>query len=208
MKRGEVEKYLLSGLWHVHTEVTDGTNSPREILAFAERRGFPLVAFTEHVRADPTYDFDAFYNRIHELAEQFDVECLIGCEAKVLDEDGTLDASPAILEQSDVVLGAFHGGEFTESEYLAAASAMVTKETVDIWAHPLNYPVRKELQIPLEDAKGICSLMRTHDTLFEINISRPPSYHLVQEFGGGEKVIGYDLHDIENWGGNAIDSGE
>jgi DNA polymerase (family 10)/putative hydrolase len=76
--------YLLEGEWHIHTNYTDGKNTVFEYCEKAVEIGIPLLAFTEHVRKELTYDFNQFLNEIEEAREEFDLIILSGCEAKVL----------------------------------------------------------------------------------------------------------------------------
>lgn len=196
---GAYEPYRLSGLWHVHTDVTDGANSPREILEFAAENNFPLVGFTEHLRADPTYDFATFYDRTKELSEGFDLECVVGCEVKVLNEDGELDATEADLARADVVYAAYHGTPFEKPAYVESVYAMLERPVVDVWAHPFTYATREGFDLEDRQIRRILEHATDHDVLVEQNlrydlpegVSTP-----LREYRG---IVGYDIHDLENW---------
>ena len=101
-------KYLSEGAWHIHTNFVDGLNSVTEYCCFAEKANLPLLAFTEHVRRTLTYDFTEFVSQISSAKKKFGLIALAGCEAKVLDIDGTLDVSTEVLRKSELVLGVFH----------------------------------------------------------------------------------------------------
>ena len=108
MKRWhKYEYYLLKGDWHVHTNYTDGKNTVFEYCKQAEENGLELIAFTEHVRKKLDYDFDDFVAEVYSAKDKFDLEILAGCEAKVLDSEGTLDVSDDILKECEIVLGVF-----------------------------------------------------------------------------------------------------
>ncbi|MGB3762345.1 MAG: PHP domain-containing protein, partial [Ornithinimicrobium sp.] len=41
--------------WHTHTNLTDGTASPEEMVGAASARGLRRIHLTDHVRADTTW---------------------------------------------------------------------------------------------------------------------------------------------------------
>src|SRR6476660_8170505 len=94
--------------YQMHTNYTDGERSIFEILEECSNRHLRSVAFTEHVRRSTDW-FDKFADDVAETAKQFpDIQVFGGCEAKALDYDGTLDASPEILARAQIVLGSVH----------------------------------------------------------------------------------------------------
>lgn len=202
------EPYLLTGLWHVHTDRTDGAHGIPELLAFADAHGFPLVAITEHVRRDLSYDFDALYADAKELADQLDLVCVVGCEATVLDERGTLDATPATLDHADIVYAAYHGTPFSNEAYLDSIPAMLANPAVDVWAHPFDYLDRRRYAVG-DRLDSILTTVQTNDVLFELNLRRPaPGVVKWRDLRPVRKVVGYDLHDIGDWVGPAAGSAD
>lgn len=193
---------LLTGLWHVHTDRTDGEHSLPDLLDFAATSGFRQVTIAEHVRRELTYDFADLYAEAKRLAADRDLTCLVGCEAKVLDRDGTLDASPATLRRADVVYAAFHGSRFDRAAYLEAVTATLANPTVDVWAHPFAYATRNGLELGAEERDRLLDAVREHGVLFELNLRRPATEVVPwASLRGVRKVIGYDLHDVGNWTG-------
>lgn len=192
-------KYQYSGLWHVHTSVTDGKNSPVELLQFAEDNGFPLVVFTEHVRENPSYDFIEFYNDIKNKAIEFDIQTAVGVETKVIDRHANLDISKKVFEKADVVLGAFHGSEFGKDQYLESANNLIEREMIDIWAHPLHYPIVNNFSLSEDVVNNICRTLRGSNILYEVNLQRPPCYPCLNHLHVTDLVVGYDIHDLSKW---------
>lgn len=193
--------FLASGLWHVHTEVTDGEHDAATLLEAAERAGFPLVGFAEHVRQEPTYDFEAFADRIDDLAGDYDLEVVVGCEAKVLDTDGTLDASDAILDRADVVYAAYHGTPFTRAEYVESVHAMLDDPVVDVWAHPFDYPAREGFSLSDRQRREVFDRLEDRDVRFELNLRRPAPDLSRSRIAALLTIVGYDLHDLGAWPG-------
>ena len=200
-RMGKFEPYRLSGLWHVHTDVTDGKHDPDALFTFATENRFPLIGFVEHVRRSPTYDFHAFYDRIHERAGDYDIACAVGCEAKVLDESGTLDVSSDVATRADVVYVAYHGTQFDRDGYLESVRGMLSNPIVDVWAHPFAYPARKALSLTADDRRSILEYAGDNEVALEYTLHQKyaSSRQFAPELSTYWDVIGYDLHDLSNW---------
>jgi DNA polymerase (family 10)/putative hydrolase len=192
-------QYLQKGDWHVHTNYTDGKNSIFEYCEKAEENELELIAFTEHVRRNLTYDFNDFISDVHSAKDRFDLIILGGCEAKVLNLDGELNTSKEILNDCEIVIGAFHGSFFTKKEYLIALTKMVQNPNVDIWAHPLLYVKKNNFNLNEYEIKDILGHCKRNDTLVELNIKHQlPGNGLIKlviakEY---EYVIGSDAHTV------------
>jgi histidinol phosphatase-like PHP family hydrolase len=94
--------------YHIHTNVTDGKMTPAEVIEQARKFGLSAIAFTEHISRKPTYEWFKFRDDIRSL-DSYGIKILVGVEAKVLDEDGTLNVGDDILKAADIVLGSVHG---------------------------------------------------------------------------------------------------
>lgn len=134
-----------------HTTWTDGRESVADMLRTAAERGLAALAITEHVRRDTTW-FDEFARQVRQVAADYpQVRAYVGCEAKALDTEGGFDASPAILDQCDIVLGSVHrfpggkGGflkfselepeEFARIEF-DLAMGLIRNAPIDVLSHP------------------------------------------------------------------------
>lgn len=92
----------------VHTTWSDGRAGVRATLAAARARGLGAVALTEHVRHDTAW-FDGFARTVRAEARALPgMDVYVGCEAKALDVEGTLDVSDEVRAQCDLVLGVVH----------------------------------------------------------------------------------------------------
>lgn len=174
-KRWEAHSHeLLDGDWQVHTTWSDGKNTILEYCQEARKKGLRLIAFTEHVRRELRYDFWAYMQEVAEARRQFpDLTLLAGCEAKVLNTQGELDAAPEVLEKADLVLGAFHS--FTEpGQYLEALEAMLKNPWVDSWAHPTLYAHKRGIVLTDAQEARLVDLCHEHHVLVEFN----SKYHL------------------------------
>ena len=200
MKRWhKYEQYLSKGDWHVHTNYTDGKNTVFEYCEQAEKNGLELIAFTEHVRRNLDYNFNDFIADVYSAKDRFDLEILAGCEAKVLDAEGTLDVSDDVLKECEVVLGAFHSFGYSGKEYyLTALCNMLKNPDVDIWAHPMHYAKRNNLTLTEPELHHISILSLKYDVLIEKNMKYGIDKKLlkISSAAGCRFVHGSDAHEI------------
>lgn len=204
MKRWEAFKNnLLAGDWQVHTTWSDGKNSIVDYCHEARRKGLRLIAFTEHVRREIRYDFWAYTREVEAARREFpDLTLLAGCEAKVLNRQGDLDAPQDVLERADIVLGAFHS--FAEAEhYLEALEAMLRNPWVDSWAHPTLYAHKHGITLTEEQEERLIRLCMEQHVLVEFNskydLPRPAMREKAKALGA-TYVYGSDAHSINELG--------
>jgi DNA polymerase (family 10)/putative hydrolase len=198
------EEYLMSGEWHIHTNYTDGKNSVHQYCKKAAKLGLSLVAFTEHVRRDLTYNFDNFTKEVESARKEYnDLIILTGCEAKVL-EGGRLDVSQNVTKKCDIVLMSFHSFPNSKRKYITALNEALRNPRVDIWAHPSRSPNRtrtNQSNLTLSDEEFIIAmdLAKKNDVLIEINKKyKVPPQPLVKaaEKRGVKFVRGSDVHSL------------
>jgi DNA polymerase (family 10)/putative hydrolase len=207
-KRWEAySRNLLNGDWQVHTTWSDGKNTIIDYCHEARRKGLRLIAFTEHVRREIRYDFWAYMQEVEAARKQFpDLILLAGCEAKVLNRQGDLDAPPEVLEKADLVLGAFHS--FAEPEhYLEALEAMLSNPFVDSWAHPPTlYAHKRGISLTDEQEERLVHLCQEKRVLVEFNskYNLPlPSMREKVKVLGISYVYGSDAHSALELGRRA-----
>ncbi|MDF9393324.1 MULTISPECIES: DNA polymerase/3'-5' exonuclease PolX [Methylococcus] len=109
-----VELGDLRGDLHVHTRVTDGHNTLREMAEAARQRGFEYLGITEHSRRlTVAHGLDPL--RLMQQIDEIDrlngelrgITLLKGIEVDIL-EDGRLDLPDELLGRLDLVVGAVH----------------------------------------------------------------------------------------------------
>lgn len=108
--------------FHIHTNQTDGISTPEEIIKKAIELKLKAIAFTEHVNKDSNW-FDGFVAKINTLKNNKEIKIFLGIEAKALDFNGTLDATPNMIVNSDIVLGVVH-------RYIDSQSRLITLDEV------------------------------------------------------------------------------
>jgi putative hydrolase len=141
---------------HMHSNFSDGLNTPEEMIEAAVQIGCQAVAITDHVRETSSW-LPEYARHLKELREKYkrDISVYSGIEAKVLTLEGTIDADPSFYPLVDLVLGSIHRipkrqGFYSKENaarlskkqiaehWLAAFSGMLDNPRVDIIAHPLS----------------------------------------------------------------------
>ena len=191
-------QYLLDGEWHVHTNYTDGKNSVFELCLEFKNLGIPLVAFTEHVRKELTYDFNQFLEDIEKAREEFDLIILSGCEAKVL-PSGELDVEDWILRDVDYPIFAFHSFPKDIDLYIKCLKNVLKKKYVNTWAHPGAFLLRRGLELPEKELIDIFKLIGKQNVLLEVNKKYNVPHRAwldIAERYNVKTVKGNDIHSI------------
>lgn len=196
-------EYLLVGEWHVHTSYTDGKNSVFEMCARAKEISLPLIAFTEHVRKNLSYDFNEFLSDIERAREESpELIILSGFEAKVL-PDCTLDVEKSLFEDVDYPIFAFHSFPNDRGLYLECLKKVIKNPHVNTWAHPGLFLRKKGYKLEREELMEVFRLMERHDVLLEINgkYKLPPKEWIkLAGWSGVNFVRGSDAHSVDEVG--------
>jgi putative hydrolase len=198
--------WLGLGDWHVHSAWSnDAQGSIAEYCRRARANGLKLIAFTEHVRRRIEFDYQRFGDDVDAARREFpDLIILKGCEAKVLNVAGEIDAPDDVLAQCDVVIGSFHS--FADpSQYIPALRSMLRNPQVDIWGHPTLYAVKQGIALDQATLESVVDLCIEHDVLIEFNHKyRLPSAAMREQVRcrGAKYVFGSDAHRVEDlWNG-------
>jgi putative hydrolase len=135
---------------HLHTSYTDGRPTVTEVIRRAEEIGLEEIAFTEHMRSDSDW-FHAFADDVRAAAAGTAVRVLVGAEVRITDFDGSLDITPELRRECDVVLASVHRfpgpdgapldfarvprDTFAETEFRLALG-FLRRGGADVLAHP------------------------------------------------------------------------
>ncbi|MDD5510984.1 MAG: PHP domain-containing protein [Dehalococcoidales bacterium] len=202
MRKQFIYNNIRCGDFHVHTSYTDGQSNVAEYCERARQNGLKVIAFTEHVRKIITYNYQELLSDIRKARNKFgDIKILSGCEAKVLNIYGELDAPGEVLEQCDVVVGVFHGFECSNrKEYLSALVAMLQNRFVSIWGHPTLFLSRKSIELEEREIKNIVDVCIKEGVFIERNIKYglPDARFIELAVKSGAKfIVSSDAHDVD-----------
>jgi histidinol phosphatase-like PHP family hydrolase len=165
--------------YHIHTNLTDGKMTPKEVIEQAKKCGLRTIAFTEHISNKPTYNWFDFRDSIRSM-ESCGIIILVGVETKVLDEKGALNVSEDVLKSSDIVLGSVHGKGHVE---------WLLKSKCDVIAHP---------QITLKNVERFINCRK----ILEINSKHRLPYRILDKLIIGTSNVftfGSDAHECQDF---------
>ena len=158
-------RYVLDG--HTHTlGCGHAYCTVMELAAEAADAGLEMVCLTEHGPEMPGSITDMFFHNMLSIPpELFGVKIIKGMEANILDADGSIDASPAILPSLEILSASLHTPCFppdTVERNTSALLGAIEKANVDFLCH-LGNP-----QYPF-DVEAVLQAAKRHDTMIEIN---------------------------------------
>jgi histidinol phosphatase-like PHP family hydrolase len=192
----------------VHTTWSDGAGTPLEMATAAAGRGYAYVAFTDHTKGLPIaggMNEESVRRQWAELKEvgrqmRRGFTILRSLEMN-LSLTGEGDMDPALLEELDLLVAAFHSKLRVTTDETARYLRAVANPHMNVLAHPRNrrYGVRLGL---VADWAAIARAAAERDLALEID-SWPDrqdldvaSLHAVAE-AGGRVAIDTDAHSVD-----------
>src|SRR5207248_9310145 len=180
LEKGDPIRAALKGDCHTHSDWSDG-GSPIDVMARTARDlGHEYMVLTDHsprLKVASGLSPERLRQQL-ELVDELNKELapfrvLKGIEVDI-NEDGTLDQEPELLDQLDVVVASVHSKlRMDEKEMTARMLRAVSHPRVNILGHCTGRLVvgrgRPESQFDADAVFGACA---EHDTAVEIN-SRP-----------------------------------
>lgn len=171
---------------HIHSNFSDGTNAPEEIVESAINLGYNIIGITDHVRRDSLW-VESFVTELGRLKDKHNNEIKILCciEAKVIDTEGNIDAQAKWFPLVDLVFAAFHAiptdnGFMTEGEivnnhrialnfWFQGMLRVLKNPLVHVIAHPEAILKNYNIRIPRNIKEEIAVAARISPKIFEIN---------------------------------------
>lgn len=187
---------------HVHTNYTDGKNTIEEYCQEALQNNLQAIAFTEHVRKDLDYNFDDFLLDVERARRAFPQLAVIsGCEVKILNTQGELDAPEDVLKQCEIVIGVLHSFKHQDKRsYLMALKAMLRNPIVDVWGHPTLFLKRHDMRLEEKELNEVINICIESGVLIERNLKYvvpDVSFIRLAVKKGAKFVIGSDAHGVD-----------
>jgi DNA polymerase (family 10) len=199
----------LKGLIHIHSNYSDGSNSIKEILEYAEKKNYEYVLLCDHSKS-------VFYAngldevRLREQWREIDelnskskkVKILKGIECDIL-PDGSLDFDDSILKQFDCVIASVHSKfKMTEAEMTKRISNALKNKYVKILGHPTGRLLLSRDPYPV-DLNEIINVAANEGKSIELNcnphrLDLDWEYHQKAISKGIKIAISPDAHSFED----------
>jgi len=164
----------IRGDFHVHTVMSDGHATMRELAAAAERRGYEYIGLTDHSRSLhvanglSVEDLLASVEQARQLTEEMGIAVLRGAEVDIL-EDGSLDYPDDVLAQLDYVIGSVHSRfKMDEEEMTERILRAMDCPELNVIGHPTGRLIGKREAYRL-DLDRVMSEARDKGVLLELN---------------------------------------
>lgn len=202
-----VEMADIKGIFHVHSEWSDGTEPIVEIAQAAQKRGYRYLAICDHsksVKIAGGLTEKELIEQIKEIRQlnkkmkNFQIFCGTEVDIKT---DGKLDFSDDILKELDIVTAAIHSG-FKEDETTITNRIIAAMENkyVNIIVHPTGrlMGTREPYAVNMEK---VLKIAKETNTALEIN-SLPQRLDLNDIYArrakemGVKIALGVDAHNI------------
>ena len=199
---------------HIHSNFSDGLNSPEEIVKTAISIGYEKICIVDHVRKDTKWVPD-FAHEIMRLKKKYGskIEILSGIEAKVINLKGDLDL-PDNIDGVDFVYSAFHRIPTEEREYLPSREISVNKsKALALWFTAMRKVLKNSVSNVIAHPgailydQGVYIPTKVIDTLikegknktFEINLRHraPRGEFLTKILKRANVIYGSDAHSSD-----------
>lgn len=184
--RGEIEAALehrlpnlvsmedIKGDFHVHTSMSDGRATMREVAEEAERRGYRYIGVTDHsqsLRIAGGLSIDYLLASVEEarqLSDELGFPVLRGAEVDIL-EDGSLDYPDDVLAQLDYVIGSVHSRfKMDRREMTDRVLTAMSNEEMNILGHPTGRLIGKRPGYDI-DLDRVMDEAQSKGVLLELN---------------------------------------
>lgn len=178
-ERGDLPRLIeaedLKGVFHNHSDWSDGRASIEDMAERARAMGFEYLGLSDHSRAAHYangMDEARLRSQMREVAalnkRWKDFRILQGLECDIL-PDGRLDLSPAVLRELDFVIGSVHSRfEMKEGEMTARVCRALADENLDILGHPTGRLLLEREAYPI-DLERVIDAAKAHGKVLEIN---------------------------------------
>jgi DNA polymerase (family X) len=198
----------IKGIFHNHTDWSDGTNSLLEMAQEAEKLGMKFISFNDHYGditiANPLNEkrLTTYLKEIEKVKKKVKIKVFSGVEIDIL-KDGKLPLSKEKLKKLDVVIAAIHMGTRMPKEKMTKRICYALENyPVNILAHPTDRLLNSREPIAV-DLKKVFAVAKKNNVFLEIN-SSPERLDLSGEHikaakkAGCKFVIGTDAHDSQH----------
>lgn len=193
----------IKGDLQVHTDFSDGINSPEEMVKAAEKLGYKYIAITDHnteglevAGGVDNKDIPQYIKTLKKINSK--IETIVSLEINI-DKDGSLTVPDKYLKMLDFVLIAIHSHfRMSKSEMTKRILKALNNPYVHAFAHPTGRLIlrRDEYEI---DFEAICKKAKEKNIVLELNahperLDLDGDYAQLAKSYGCKFSIGTDSH--------------
>jgi DNA polymerase (family 10) len=206
-----IELSTIKGDLHIHSDWSDGMESIENMARAAKSMGYEYIAITDHSGGRGIahgLKEDRLRQQIEEIRKLNrhldDIRILAGAEVDIR-ADGSLDMSPELLAELDIVVAAIHSGmNETEEKITRRVVGAIENTDVDIIAHPTCRLLGEREPVAI-DMEAVFKAAAKHRKAIEINASPYrldlKDTHIRRAIELGVMlVLGTDAHSIPQLG--------
>lgn len=169
-----VEMSDIRGDLHVHTDMSDGHGTMREMAMAAKRRGYEYVGLTDHsasLHIAHGLSVEELLDSVEQarrLTEELGFPVLRGAEMDIL-EDGSLDYPNEVLDRLDYVIGSVHSRfKMNADEMTERVIRAIRSDRLDILGHPTGRLLGRREGYAI-DIDAVMEEARRHRVAMEVN---------------------------------------
>lgn len=141
----------------MHTDFSDGLNSPEEMILAAIELGYKKIAITDHANKESDW-LDRYILTINNLKDKYKnyIEILLGIEVKIIDLKGNIDLNEKYFNSFNTILASIHkipkgNGQFVQTSdiyqnnkdmfllYKKAIVGAMNNSSITVIAHPFSF---------------------------------------------------------------------
>jgi len=201
-----IELKDVRGDFQMHSTWSDGANLIKEMAAGAAKKGYKIIALTDHIGDMGVVNslkgrrFEQYLKEIAKVNQNSKVRVLKGAEIDI-DKQGKLKATPSMLEKLEIVLGSVHMG-FKGSTREQTKRLCAAMRTINIWGHPTARRIGRREALSLDMEKVFAAAKENH-VFLEINGSIDRMDLKTEHIWTAKKMgckfsLGSDAHSVAN----------
>lgn len=216
----------LYGDYHTHTIFTHGKGTIEDSVKMAVQKGLKQIAFTEHSFKHMAHPLSIkkwyeMRKEVERLRSIYDIDILLGLEANLMDQNGTIDVPEEIIKQCDILVLGYHKlfwtsikGWFTflipnTFRIGKASKKRIEKNTIAYMRAIERYPINILAHLKYANCEVDCvklaQFAKDHNVKIELNGKRIDFTDKEMEGmlkTGVEFIIDSDAHHPNNVGRN------
>lgn len=156
---------IIYGDYHTHTPYSHGTGTILENAISAKQKGLKQIAITDHGFNHKLYginkkDIISMKSECIEAEKQTGVKVLLGIEANLISNDGTIDLTEKDIENLDIILVGYHN--FVKAKKITDKFSLFYRNIISGIFKPSKNKIEKNTDVYLKAMKKYKINVLTH----------------------------------------------